>query len=356
MAHSEVTVDIVIPARNEEDCIGRCLASLVSQQGIDFHITVVDDGSTDRTRQIAASFPEVRVLSAEEPAAGVMGKTNALITGASGSTAKWLLFTDADTAHYPGSLATAVREAEDNGIDLLSYSPEQETVSLAEKALMPLVFADLVRVYPPERINNPADPAVAANGQYILARRKVYETLGGHHAVAYNLLEDVELARTFKISGHRIWFRHGAGIVRTRMYRSFRAMCEGWTKNLALLFRDPLLLAARRGMEFLVIMLALIGAVAVLARREFGLGFVLLAIGIFLYASFLSRIRRAHFPWPDNLLALFGLPLFVSLLLRSYIHSNMRGEVTWKGRKYRQSAPEGAVDSSTKKERAGLKS
>jgi glycosyltransferase involved in cell wall biosynthesis len=356
MALSEVTVDVVIPARNEEDCIGRCLASLVIQQSIDFRVTVVDDGSSDQTRQIAASFPEVRVLSAAEPAPGILGKTNALITGAKGSNAKWLLFTDADTAHYPGSLAAAVREAEERNVDLLSYSPEQETVSLAEKALMPLVFAELVRAYPPERINNPSDPTVAANGQYILVRRTVYETLGGHQTVASNLLEDVELARIFKVSGHRIWFRHGAGMVRTRMYRNVRAMREGWTKNLTLLFRDPLVLAARRSVEFLVIVLALISAVTVLARREFALGMVLLAIGAFLYSSLLFRVRRAHFPWSANLMALLGLPLFVSLLLRSYIHSNVRGAVTWKGRTYEQAAPNRVVDSSTQREQAGQKS
>lgn len=355
MALSEVTVDVVIPARNEEDCIGRCLASLVSQQGIDFRITVVDDSSNDRTREIAESFPGVRVLSVEDPPPGILGKSNALITGVRGSMAKWLLFTDADTAHYPGSLAAAVREAEERKVDLLSYSPEQEASSLPEKALMPLVFADLVRTYPSERINNPADPAVAANGQYILVRRTVYEVLGGHQVVGGNFLEDVELARIFKVSGHKIWFRYGAGMVQTRMYRSFRAMCEGWTKGLTLLFSDPLVLAARRSLEFLVIVLSLLSALAVLARREFALGLVLLAIGLFLYGSFLLRIRRAHFPWLDNFMALFGLPLFVSLLLRSYIHTNMRGEVTWKGRKYGQSAPKGAADTSTQREQAGLK-
>ncbi|HZD95896.1 MAG TPA: glycosyltransferase family 2 protein, partial [Candidatus Sulfotelmatobacter sp.] len=54
---SEITVHVIVPARNEEDCIGRCLESLVSQKGIDFRITVVDDGSTDRTRAIAQAFP-----------------------------------------------------------------------------------------------------------------------------------------------------------------------------------------------------------------------------------------------------------------------------------------------------------
>src|SRR5229473_192536 len=116
-----VSVQIVAPARNEQDCIGRCLESLVRQQGIDFRITVVDDGSTDRTRAIAESFAGVRVISAPEPAPGISGKCNALIQGAEGATSKWLLFTDADTIHYPESLERAVAEAEERGVDLLSY-------------------------------------------------------------------------------------------------------------------------------------------------------------------------------------------------------------------------------------------
>jgi len=116
----EVSVRIVVPARNEEDCLGRCLESLVTEQGIGFEIVVVDDGSTDRTREIAESFAGVRVLRAPEPPPGVSGKSNALIVGTSGATAPWLLFTDADTFHYPGSLGHAVREAENSGVDLLS--------------------------------------------------------------------------------------------------------------------------------------------------------------------------------------------------------------------------------------------
>ena len=75
-----VTVQVIIPARNEEDCIGRCLDSLVRQTGISYQITLVDDGSTDRTRAIAESFPGVRVISAGEPQHGLSGKCNALIT------------------------------------------------------------------------------------------------------------------------------------------------------------------------------------------------------------------------------------------------------------------------------------
>ncbi len=355
------TVDVIIPARNEEDCLSRCLQSLVAQQGISFQITVVDDGSTDRTRAIAESFQGVRVLSATDPEPGMMGKCNALITGAAGSTArwllftdagrtaKWLLFTDADTVHYPGSLAVSVQEAESRNVDLLSYSPEQETRSWWELAVMPLVFAELVRAYPPDRVNNPADSTVAANGQYILVRREVYDALGGHRSVASNILEDVELSRIFKVSGHKIWFRHGAGIVRTRMYRSFRAMWDGWTKNLALLFPRPLSLAALRGFEFLVIATSLAAGLLLMALGDRRDAFFPLAFAALAYLNFISRVQQAHFPWKANLMAFMGLPIFVLLLVRSHLHSNVRGELTWKGRTYSQSAPKAAADSSIRK-------
>ncbi|HEY6307191.1 MAG TPA: glycosyltransferase family 2 protein [Candidatus Angelobacter sp.] len=343
---TRVTVQIVVPARNEQDSIGRCLASLVGQQGIAFEITVVDDGSSDRTHVIAESFPGVRVIAATEPAPGDSGKCNALIQGVEGATAKWLLFTDADTFHYPGSLAAAVAEAETRGVDLLSYSPEQETVSWSERALMPVVFADLVRVYPSQRTNDPADPAAAANGQYLLLRRDVYQALGGHQAVASKILEDVELARLFKGSGHKIWFRHGAGRVQTRMYRDFHSMVEGWTKNLALLFRHPLGLAAWRGIEFSAIVLSLVVSAGLLLAKNYASGLGVLAAGVLIYGLLLWRIRRAHFPVAANLISFFGLPLFSWLLLRSWRHSRRRRGVTWKGRTYAYSVTQRASNSS----------
>jgi glycosyltransferase involved in cell wall biosynthesis len=342
----EVSVEVVVPARNEQDCIGRCLDSLKNQRGIRFSITVVDDGSTDRTREIAQSFPEVRVIAAPEPAPGVSGKCNALIVGAAGARAKWLLFTDADTFHYPDSLARAVREAEERGVDLLSYSPEQETVSLGERALMPVVFAELARTYPPRRVNDPRDPTVAANGQYMLVRREVYARLGGHQVVADKILEDVELAKIFKASHHGIWFRQGAGLVRTRMYRDFRSMCEGWTKNLALLFRRPLALAAWRGLEFVAIAGLLITSAISMVRGDSRAALLMLAVGAGIYSLFLLRIRSAHFPAMANFLAVMGLPLFAILLVRAWLHAKVQGAVTWKGRIYPHSAPTGAADSS----------
>src|ERR1700730_8438146 len=102
-------VSIIVPARNEEASLADCLESLTDQTGVAFEIIVVDDGSTDRTREIAQSFAKVRVISPEPLPDGWTGKNNAVIAGAKEKEARgqWLLFTDADTVHLPGSLARA---------------------------------------------------------------------------------------------------------------------------------------------------------------------------------------------------------------------------------------------------------
>ena len=92
-------VSVIVPARNEEACLGLCLQSLVGQTGIRFEIIVVDDGSTDRTREIAESFPGVRVISPGPLRHGWSGKNNALAAGAKVARGEWFLFTDADTVH-----------------------------------------------------------------------------------------------------------------------------------------------------------------------------------------------------------------------------------------------------------------
>ncbi len=101
-ASGRLAVSVVVPARNEEACLGACLQSLVEQSGISFEIIVVDDGSTDRTRQIAESFAGIRVINPPPLPLGWTGKNNAVTAGAKVASGEWLLFTDADTIHHPG--------------------------------------------------------------------------------------------------------------------------------------------------------------------------------------------------------------------------------------------------------------
>ena len=202
-------VSLIVPARNEEACLGACLQSLSSQVGVSFEIIVVDDGSIDRTPEIARSFPAVRVVHPGPLPPGWTGKNNALVAGAKEARGEWLLFTDADTVHRAGSLVRSVAEARERGAALLSYSPEQEVHGIWEKAIMPVIFAELASTYRPSEVSDPASPAAAANGQYILISREAYDAVGGHAAVATSLLEDVVLARAVKASGRKLFFRYG---------------------------------------------------------------------------------------------------------------------------------------------------
>lgn len=330
---SRPTVSVIVPARNEEACLDACLESLAVQTGVSYEIILVNDASTDHTREIAQSFPAVRVLDADPPPSGWTGKNNAMAAGARVARGEWLLFTDADTVQKPGSLARAVAEARQRGAALLSYSPEQVVRGFWENAVMPVIFAELAATYRPSLVSDPRSPAAAANGQYILIAREAYDAIGGHAAVSSSLLEDVALARAVKSSGHRIFFRFGGDVVRTRMYRSFTQLREGWTKNLALLFSSPVRLALLRLTEFVLIAGGAAATVAAVLRGHFKPAVVGAIFTATIYIFLLHRIRKAHFSWKANALSLAGLPLFAYLLVWSKL-SHRQGRVRWKGRTY----------------------
>lgn len=277
-------ISVIVPARNEEACLGACLDSLLAQTGVNCEIIVVDDASSDRTREIAAARlcgPSLRpgyarVIDAPPLPEGCSGKCNAAQAGANAARGEWLLFTDADTVHLPGSLERSLREAREHGVALLSYSPAQEVHGLLETSVMPVIYAELAGTYRPKEVCDPGSPVAAANGQYLLITREAYDAIGGHAAVSHTLLEDVALAQAVKRSGRRLRFRFGGDAVRTRMYRTWRDLREGWTKNLALLFPHTLRLAGLRGIEFLLAAGGVATLLAGLARRNY----VLLGAGL----------------------------------------------------------------------------
>lgn len=281
-------VTVIVPARNEEANIGPCVESLLAAAvGADAGIVIANDASTDRTVEIASGFADrnVKLVNVPPLPAGWVGKNHALAFVARDCTTEWLLFVDADTRHEPGAIAIVLEQAA--GFDLYSLSPEQETVTWWERAVIRRVYQELDGLYRFEEINRTDHPAAAANGQYLLMRRSVYEKLGGHGALAGDYLEDLAMARAAKQAGFRIYFGSGQGIVRTRMYSQFRAMWEGWTRNLFRLY-----------------------------QRDTGRVLRTAALSILDVTS-----------WPGGLL--FGM-----LLVNSLLHHRKGHTVAWKGREY----------------------
>src|ERR1700694_5888044 len=175
------TVSAIVPARDEEAAIAAAVESLAAQPEIK-EILVINDQSTDGTAaeldRLSALYPQLRVLQTSALPNGWVGKNYAVSLGAAQATGDWLLFTDADGVHLPGSTAHALADAAATGAGLVSYSPEQETQTWWEKALIPFVYTRLAQKFSYEAVNDPNSLAAAANGQYLLIRREDYARIG----------------------------------------------------------------------------------------------------------------------------------------------------------------------------------
>jgi len=346
---SLIELTVIVPARNEEACLGDCLRSLVAQSeeifqlGRDWELVVVDDHSVDRTAEIARSFAGVTVVEADKLQPGWTGKANAVWTAARKARGRWLLFTDADTIHEVGDLRHGIHEAQRHKAGLLSYSPRQIVSGFAQRTLMPLVFCELALAYPPAKVSDPNQRVAAANGQYLLVEREAYRRIGGHAAVHDRVLEDVELAFLAKRRRVGLRFRYAEDAVATRMYRSTGAMMEGWSKNLVLLFDNALALSVWRALDFILLFLLPVLAVELWSARLsahgmewLGGGWLLALLWLRTLVRFYNRVSKSNFPFADCALAPFGLPLFVFLLYRSWFQHRVLRQVSWKGRTYRQ--------------------
>jgi chlorobactene glucosyltransferase len=234
-------ISVIVPARNEEANIVRCLRHLLVQNYPDYEIIVVNDRSSDRTSALIAetvqgakiSVKEVRI---RELPPGWTGKNHAMFIGAKAADSHWLLFTDADTTHKAWSLQTAMAITLERKIDFLTLAPETESRSFWEKTVQPLAVGSLALWFNAVRVNDPDSPFTLANGQYILIRREAYEKIGGSESVKDEVIEDVELAKKMKSAGFCVRFLNGTALYSTRMYSSLRAIKTGWTRIFTYLF------------------------------------------------------------------------------------------------------------------------
>jgi glycosyltransferase involved in cell wall biosynthesis len=325
-------ITAIVPARDEEATIETCVRSLARQAEI-AEILVVDDQSTDRTAEIVTGlmreFANLKLLEAPEIPAGWLGKNHAIWEGAKHASGRWLLFTDSDAEVLGGGAAQALRIAQETSAALVSFSPEQITRSWYEKALIPFVYERLAKHFPYEAVRDANSEVAAANGQFLMIRRDVYDEVGGHESVAGEVLEDVALAKRVKAARYRIWFGAGAGVARVRMYRSFGAMWEGWKKNLYLLvggtpggvYRE--LFAVVPWIPFALLLLGLKAPIAFVA----GAGLLLAR-----HAVYASTLLRNQFKGIYILYYIPAVALYASVLWASY-RAHAEGVVEWKGRR-----------------------
>lgn len=231
-------VTVIVPARNEEGKIGRCLESLAQQDYPNYEVIAVNDRSTDATGEIiesiASNHSNVKCVQGKEAPPGWLGKCSALVQAVKHASpnSNWFLFTDADTCHTANSLRYSMSYAVENKAELISFMPMQELHSFWEQAVMPVLLGSFLCGDPLNTINEHTNERAYAYGQYILVRRDVYEHVGGHESVHDQILDDISLARVTKKHGYHITSADGRLLYKVRMYTDFVSLWHGWTKNL----------------------------------------------------------------------------------------------------------------------------
>lgn len=332
---SKSTVTIIIPARNEEQRIQPLLESIVLQEGVRFETIVVDDDSTDGTREVAQSFG-VRVLANEALEDGWIGKSAACWTGAKAADSDLLLFIDADTVFSsPTSLLEYISSYEEmGGNGILSLQPDHKAERWYEQlaSIFPVVVMMGMNVF---TVVGDALKSAGSFGPCVLCRKDEYRAVGGHASVKGAVMDDLALGNEFQLHQLPVRCYSGRGIAWLRMYPGgLGQLIQGYSKSMAAgsTATHPLVLLLINGwivggvLSPLLLLLAMI-------RGDVGL---LLVAGILVICYMAAVARSIHKVgnfsfWTVPLYPILFL-FFIGVFMYSLYLSKRRKRVRWSGR------------------------
>lgn len=332
-------VSVLVPARNEEENIRRCLQSLLAQDYPRLEVLVLDDCSTDGTwdtiNELASRDPRVKALRGSPPPPGWVGKNWACHQLSEKAQGELLVFTDADTLHRPGCIGSAVAAQRETGADLLTAFPRQEMHSWGERLIVPILGWSTLSFFPLFLAHRLKSPSLTVTiGQFMLFRREAYRAIGGHAAVRGAVADDFVLGRAVKAAGMRWWFLDGSDSLTCRMYRSLPSAYRGLVKSLLPAFGNRVLFFAFvwswLAVVFLeppvVLFLSALGT----TRSAAALHLAVLEVGLSLLLWTLVVLRLRY---PAHLVILYPLVIAAAVVTAfSSLLAALRGKVLWKGR------------------------
>ena len=215
--HGNPKVSIILPARNEEEFIGKCLDSLIEQDYTNYEIIVIDDSSDDATGKIISEYakknPKVIPVNAQIKPDGWMGKNWACMEGYKKATGELLLFTDADTKHSQNVISLAVSHLLSFNLDALSAIPKMRTMDFWTRITLPMISTFLHTRFSAIRVNDPSKKTAYFFGSFFIIKQKTYETVGTHEGVKHEIIEDGALGKKVKESGHKMKIVRGDHLI-----------------------------------------------------------------------------------------------------------------------------------------------
>src|SRR5918996_5854641 len=224
-------VSIILPARNEENYIAKCLDSLINQDYPNFEIIAVNDSSTDRTevimQQYAARDPRILIVHLVSKPVGWVGKNWACFQGYLRSTGDVLLFTDADTVHLPSTMTLSIKHMIFENLDALTAMPKLLCKDIWTKITLPMLSTFLHSRFSALRVNDRKTKIGYFFGSFFIISRNIYEKVGTHKAVRHEIIEDGALGGKVKEEKFMMKMVRGDNYVEAIWARDFHSLWHG---------------------------------------------------------------------------------------------------------------------------------
>jgi chlorobactene glucosyltransferase len=349
---NEPLVSILIPARNEEKNIERCLRSFINQDYKNTEIVVLDDNSSDKTgeivRRLAKKDSRIRLVLGKPLPQGWLGKNFACFQLSHYAKGDYLIFTDADTHHFTSSVRSAVACLIANKLDAACLFPRQIMASLSERLSVPFINFAILLFMPLALIRKSRNPLFCTGvGQYFIFKKEAYFAIGGHASVKGKILEDVHISKKIKEAGFNYMIFDGSTSLICRMYKNFHEVWKGFSRFMFSAF------------DYNFVTMAL---VLILANIFLFLPFVFLPLGIFIYkwpaeimtliimqVSIISIVRICiSLRFKQSIFNVFIHPLsmiFIVLVsMNSFIQSRLGSGISWKERTYQVQSKSNELD------------
>lgn len=328
-------VTVLVPARNEADHVHDTVTSLLAQDGIpNLEVIVLDDASTDATAAELGRItdPRLRVIHADDAPlpGGWLGKPWACQRLGEQANGSVIVFADADVHFEPWALRAAINELRVSGLALIAPYPQQRATTWLERLVQPLVTWSWVATMPLRWAETSLRPSLsAANGQFLVFDADAYRAIGGHQAVAGDVIEDVALMRALKRAGFHTATVDGSHLARCRMYDGTEAVVNGYAKSLWAAFNGPL---GSVGANALLLWSGVVPFAALVFARDRRTK-VIGAVG---YAAIVASrasvaMRTGERVFPDALAQPMSIAAFTTLNVISWWR-HLRGTNSWKGR------------------------
>ena len=338
-------VSVILPARNEEEFISKCLETLGSQDYENFEIIAIDDSSEDKTGEIIEKFSKenskIIHVSAREKPEKWMGKNWACMEGFKKATGELILFTDADTKFQKNVIELTVSHLLSENLDALTVIPRLRCIDKITKITLPMLSTFLHSRYSALNVNNPKKEVGYFFGSYFMITREVYEGIGTHEIVKQEIVEDGALGKITKESGGALKMVRGEHLIEALYSRSAKEMWNGLKRLMVPLYHQNSSWAI--GVFFAVLFILFMPipflAYSIIAF-DYSFSFTTLLIAAIIstitifVASGMEAKMGLELSLVNSIFAPLGSIIVVLGFLAGILQANKDTAVSWRGRKY----------------------